>query len=195
MLGSAIESKGRVHRGPRGARGRVFARTGEKARFFRRDDLRDIYLGAIVHDVGKIGVRDAVLNKPGRLDPDEQTHMQYHPVLGKKLLERIEDIRIATDIAYSHQEKWDGSGYPQGLKEDAIPKVARIVTIADYWDAITTDRPYRKAMPLRRAIDIMHEERGKAFDPALFDIFMNEGEKLYLRYVDPEKVEELDSEQ
>lgn len=191
VLASAIESKDK-YTGGHVERVGGYAREIARKLKFRENELRDLYLGAIVHDIGKIGVRDAVLNKPGRLDPDEMTHMQEHTTVGKRLLDRIRDIRIASDIAYCHQERWDGQGYPQGISGEAIPLAARIVTIADYWDAIITDRPYRKAMHAGRALAIMREERGKAFDPALYDIFMDENDKLYQQYLSPEKVAELD---
>ena len=97
-------------------------------------------------------------------------------------MEKLEIAPVAVNIAYYHQEKWDGTGYPEGLSKTEIPIEARIAAIADVWDAITSDRPYRKAIPLERAVAIMHEERGKSFDPELFDLFMDEKDKLYLKY-------------
>ncbi|MBN1410038.1 MAG: substrate-binding domain-containing protein [Spirochaetales bacterium] len=145
--------------------------------------IREIYLGAIVHDVGKIGVRDSVLNNPGKLSAPEYEEMKRHPEIGKKLLERIHNIEAIVQIAYCHQERWDGKGYPRSLKGEEIPLAGRIVTIADYWDAITTDRPYRKAIPFKKALKIMEEERGGAFDPDIYDIFMNDADKFYMRYL------------
>ena len=137
-----------------------------------------------MHDVGKIGISEAVLSTPGKLEPEEFEHIKQHPLLGKNILTKLKDIDTAYIIAYDHQERWDGKGYPRGLSGTGIPLVARIVTVADYWDAITSDRPYRQAMPLDNAMRIMNEERGKAFDPELLDLFMNEQDKIYLRYLD-----------
>jgi hypothetical protein len=190
VLASAIESKDK-YTGGHVERVGGYAREIAKRLNFNESEIRDIFLGAIVHDLGKIGVRDSVLNKPDRLDPEEMKHMQDHTLMGKRLLDRIKNIQIASDIAYCHQEKWDGSGYPQGLAGENIPLVARIVTIADYWDAIVTDRPYRKAMNAALALKIMHEERGKAFDPVIFDIFMNDTDRIYLKYLSEEKLKEL----
>ncbi len=145
--------------------------------------VRDIYLGAMVHDLGKIGVRDSVINKPGRLSGEEWAEMRRHTVIGKKLLDQIDEIRIAAEIAHCHQERWDGDGYPRGLQEQAIPLPARVVTIADYWDAITSARPYRKAFTLEDAMRIMQEERGRAFDPELYDLFFDSDDRIYLRYL------------
>jgi HD-GYP domain-containing protein (c-di-GMP phosphodiesterase class II) len=143
-------------------------------------------MGTIVHDVGKIGIKDEVLNKPGKLTEEEFEHIKEHPVIGKDLLSKLEIAPIAVSIAYNHQEKWDGTGYPRGIRRENIPIEARIATIADVWDAITSDRPYRSAIPIDKAIRIMHEERGKSFDPDLFDLFMDEEDKLYLRYINME---------
>ena len=154
--------------------------------------VNDIYLGAIVHDLGKISIKDYILNKPGKLDNAEILEIRKHPVTGKRLLDRISDISTASEIAYCHQERWDGTGYPRSLKGKEIPLFARIVTIADFWDSIITDRSYRKAINLKEAVKLMHSERGGAFDPDLFDIFMNEKDKLYLKFIDEEKLRELE---
>jgi len=151
------------------------------------DSVRRIYLAAIVHDVGKIGIRDAVLNKAGRLTPEEFDQIKAHTVIGYKLISNIDDVEVALQVTLSHQEKWDGSGYPQGLGGKAIPLEARMVTIADYWDAIVTDRPYRKAFPLDKALEIMASEREKAFDPGLLDIFLDPRDKIYLKYLKREE--------
>ncbi len=150
--------------------------------------VNDIYLGTIVHDVGKIGIKDEILNKPGKLTDEEFEQIKTHPSIGKKFLSQLEIAPVAVNIAYSHQEKWNGTGYPEGLTKTQIPIEARIATIADFWDAITSDRPYRKAIDIEKAIAIMHEERGKSFDPDLFDLFMDDTDKLYLKYIHQEKV-------
>ncbi len=181
VLASAIESKDKY---TGGHVERVAGYARDLARKAKLPDtlVNDIYMGTIVHDVGKIGIKDEVLNKSGRLTDEEFEHIKTHPVIGRDLLLKLKIAPIAVNIAYYHQEKWNGTGYPCGISKEDIPMEARISTIADFWDAITSDRPYRKAMPLEKAICIMHEERGKSFDPELFDLFMDEKDKLYLRY-------------
>src|SRR6202171_2235660 len=112
-------------------------------------ELRTIEMGSLLHDIGKIGVRDAVLLKPGPLDSDEWIEMREHPRLGWALLQRIEFLRDASLIVLQHQERYDGRGYPSGLKGDEIVLGARLFAVADTYDAITSDRPYRKAQPHR----------------------------------------------
>jgi response regulator RpfG family c-di-GMP phosphodiesterase/signal transduction histidine kinase len=182
-LASAIESKDK-YTGGHVERVANFAKDLAIKMNLSVDQINDIYLGTIVHDVGKIGIKDTVLNKPGRLTDEEFNHIKKHPDIGKKLLSKLECAPVAVSIAYCHHEKWDGRGYPRGIQGKDIPIEARITTVADFWDAITSDRPYRKAMPLEKAISIMHEERGKTFDPELLDIFMDDTEKLYLKYID-----------
>lgn len=182
-LASAIESKDK-YTGGHVERVANFAKDLAIKMNLSFDQINDIYLGAIVHDVGKIGIKDTVLNKPGRLTDEEFNHIKEHPDIGRKLLSKLECAPVAVNIAYCHHEKWDGGGYPRGIQGKEIPVEARISTVADFWDAITSDRPYRKAMPLEKAISIMHEERGKTFDPELLDIFMDDTEKLYLKYID-----------
>lgn len=186
VLASVIESKDE-YTGGHVERVAGYARDLARKAKLNESLVNEIYLGTIVHDVGKVGIRDEVLNKPGKLTEEEFEHIKAHPAIGKTLLSRLEIAPVAVNIVYSHQEKWDGTGYPQGLHGRKIPVEARIATIADFWDAITSDRPYRSAMPLDQAISIMHEERGKSFDPELFDLFMDKENKLYLKYIEPEK--------
>ncbi|MBU0992575.1 MAG: response regulator [Proteobacteria bacterium] len=190
VLASAIESKDK-YTGGHVERVANYARDLARKIQLPEDKVNEIYLGTIVHDIGKIGIRDDVLNKKGKLTEEEFKHIQKHPVIGKKLLSKLEIAPIAVNIAYGHQEKYDGTGYPEGLSGDRIPIEARISTVADFWDAITSDRPYRQAMPTRKAIEIMDQERGKTFDPELLDAFMDENDKLYLKYLTSEKLEEL----
>jgi hypothetical protein len=182
VLASAIESKDK-YTGGHVERVANYSRDLAAKCGISGEALRAIYLGAMVHDVGKIGVRDAVLNKPGVLTPEEMAQMRTHPVLGERLLSMIEDVPVPVVIASAHQERFDWTGYPNGWKGDRIPLEARIVTLADYWDAITTDRPYRNAMPLEEAVALMHRERGRAFDPHLFDLFMDPSERIFLRHL------------
>jgi len=135
------------------------------------DHLQHIWRGAMLHDVGKLGIPDSILLKPGKLTDEEWTIMHKHPVYAYQWLSRIPFLKPALDIPYSHHEKWDGSGYPQGLKGQEIPIAARIFAIIDVWDAITSDRPYRKAMPLDEAYAYVLSQSGTHFDPYLVELF------------------------
>lgn len=129
-----------------------------------------------MHDIGKIGIPDAILLKPGKLDPDEWRVMQTHTTIGASLLDEDNSdlLRMARDIALSHHEKWDGSGYPAGLSGDAIPIEGRIVALADVFDALTSERLYKKAWTIEAALDMIRENRAKHFDPRLTDVFLRE---------------------
>jgi len=186
VLASVIESKDK-YTGGHVERVAGYARDLARKAGLSEGRINDVYMGTIVHDVGKIGIKDNVLNKPDKLTKEEFEHIKTHPVIGRNLLAKLKIAPVAVNIAHYHQEKWDGSGYPEGLSKTDIPIEARIATIADFWDAITSDRPYRKAMPLEKAIGIMHEERGKSFDPKLFDLFMDETDHLYLKYISKDK--------
>lgn len=182
VLASTIESKD-TYTGGHVERVANYARDLARKLDFPPGRVNDIYMGATVHDVGKIGIRDEVLNKPGRLSEKELAHISEHPVIGKNILSKLKIAPIAVNIAYCHHERWDGKGYPNGTHGKAIPVEARIAAIADCWDAITSDRPYRKAMPLSKAIHLMKSERGKALDPELLDLFMDPGDAIFLNYV------------
>ena len=138
--------------------------------------VRDVFRFAPMHDIGKVGIRDDILLKPGRLDADERTEMERHPVIGGQVLRRSEEqmkalghsiFQIGIEIAESHHEKFDGSGYPNALKGDAIPLAARIVAVADVLDALTSKRPYKEAWPMEKALEVIHKDAGKHFDPAI----------------------------
>jgi putative nucleotidyltransferase with HDIG domain len=128
--------------------------------------------GALLHDIGKMGIPDTILNKPHSLTPEEQEIMQKHPVYACEMLKEIEFLKPALTIPYCHHEHWDGTGYPQGLKGEEIPIEARIFALVDAWDAITTDRPYRKAMTKEEAINTIRNEIGTHFDPGIVDRFL-----------------------
>jgi methanogenic corrinoid protein MtbC1 len=129
---------------------------------------------APLHDVGKVAIPDAILLKPGPLTPEERAIVETHAEEGHRLVRGSSSsiLDMAATIALSHQEKWDGSGYPRGLKGEAIPIEGRIVAVADVFDALTSDRVYRKAFPVEEAIQMMREQRGHHFDPVLLDAFM-----------------------
>jgi putative nucleotidyltransferase with HDIG domain len=136
------------------------------------DDIRRILFGSLLHDVGKMGLRDDIINKPGPLTPDEWAQMKLHPVVGAQIVEKMEFLTGAIDIVRHHHESWDGKGYPDGLKGDDIPLVARIVTVADSFDAMTTDRPYRKALTVAEAVRRVEESSGVQFDPRIAKVFI-----------------------
>ncbi|MDT8898339.1 HD domain-containing phosphohydrolase [Thermanaerothrix sp. 4228-RoL] len=130
--------------------------------------------GALLHDIGKMGVPDRILHKPGPLTEEEWALMRQHPVLAYEMLSRVEYLRPALDIPYCHHEKWDGTGYPRGLKGEEIPLAARIFAVVDVWDALTSDRPYRGAWTREQAIAYLREQAGKHFDPHIVEIFLRE---------------------
>lgn len=135
---------------------------------FEENLCRDIELAAPMHDIGKVGIRDAVLLKPGKLEPDERAHMNEHTAIGAAILgnSRSRLMRLASEIAEAHHERWDGSGYPRGLAGEAIPLVGRIAAVADVFDALTTERPYKAAWSVDRALDYLSDRAGSEFDPA-----------------------------
>lgn len=136
------------------------------------DELRALEQGALLHDVGKIGVADAILRKPGPLDAEEWVEMRNHPVLGYKILKDIEFLQDALPVVRYHHERWDGKGYPHGLKGMAIPLGARIFAVSDAFDAITSERPYSKARTYEQAKAIITKESGAAFDPTIVRAFL-----------------------
>jgi HD-GYP domain-containing protein (c-di-GMP phosphodiesterase class II) len=140
-------------------------------------DIDRLKLAAVLHDIGKIGIKDSVLLKQGRLTSDEMTHMKEHPLVGDDILCHIEKLQDVRKVMRSHHEKWDGSGYPDGIKGDAIPLHARIIAVADCVDAMTTDRPYRKAADLQTAIEEVRRFAGKEFDPRVAEAFFRACER------------------
>jgi ribonuclease P protein subunit RPR2 len=142
------------------------------------DDYPDAQYGFLLHDAGKIGVPEAVLNKPGPLTAAEWRVMRMHPVIGHQMVDRIPFLTNAAEIVRSHHEMWDGTGYPEGLKGEAIPRPARVFTVVDAFDAMTTDRPYRAALPVERAIGELVRLSGIQFDPASVTAFVPLAEKL-----------------
>ncbi len=128
-----------------------------------------------MHDLGKIGISDSILLKPGKLTPEEFEIMKTHTLLGAEILSKSNSplVQLAEKIALSHHEKWNGTGYPNQLSGEQIPLEARIVAIADVFDALTSERPYKKAWSLESAIEFFKTEKGKHFDPQLVDLFFD----------------------
>jgi putative two-component system response regulator len=142
-----------------------------------------------MHDIGKIGIPDRILLKPGKLDAEEWTVMQQHTIFGGKILTVEADgfLGLARTIALTHHEKWDGSGYPEGLAGEKIPLAGRISAVADVFDALSSDRPYKKAMSVEQSASIVAKERGAHFDPRVVDAFSSVKEEIFAirkRYAD-----------
>ena len=138
-----------------------------------KKELEDLKLAAILHDVGKIGVGDKVLLKKGKLDPDELERMHLHPKYGAEILSHIKQLKDVIPSVRSHHEKIDGSGYPDKLKGEDIPNIAKIIAVADAFDAMTTDRPYRKAMSTEEAFEELKKYAGIQFDREIVRAFIN----------------------
>jgi HD-GYP domain-containing protein (c-di-GMP phosphodiesterase class II) len=134
-------------------------------------EIRTLREAARLHDVGKIGIPDQVLLKPGAFNPTERQMMQEHAEIGSRIVGRLPSLREAAALILCHHERFDGSGYPRGLAGEAIPLPARIFAVADVYDALTNDRPYQQAMPHADAMVIIREDSGHAFDPTVLDVF------------------------
>ncbi|MBZ5631583.1 MAG: HD domain-containing protein [Acidobacteriia bacterium] len=135
-----------------------------------------IRVGALLHDIGKIGISDAVLQKPGKLTPEEEALIQQHPVIGRKILECVQGFDAYLPVVELHHENWDGGGYPHGLKGEETPRTARIVKVADTYDAMTSDRPYRRGMRHEQAVSIIEKYAGTQFDPDAVRAFLALGD-------------------
>ena len=138
------------------------------------EELAHVLRGALLHDIGKMVVPDAILLKPGRLTDKEWAIMREHPIRAFEMLSPIGYLRPALDIPYCHHEKWDGTGYPRGLKKEQIPLAARIFAVVDVYDALTSDRPYRKAWTRKKALEHIRQESGKHFDPKMVELLFKE---------------------
>ncbi len=138
------------------------------------NEILHIYRGALLHDIGKMGVPDSIMRKPGPLTDDEWVSMRKHPLYAYDLLSPITYLRLALDIPYCHHERWDGSGYPRGLRGDQIPLAARIFAVVDVWDALISKRPYRDEWEPEAARKYIHDQAGMQFDPAVVKVFLSE---------------------
>ncbi|MCY1394362.1 Cyclic di-GMP phosphodiesterase response regulator RpfG [compost metagenome] len=158
------------------------------SQFLNDDSIRQLFRSAPLHDIGKIGIPDHILLKPGRFTPEEFEIMKTHTTLGRDAIQRAEDqlglsvdfLRMAKEIAYSHQEKWDGSGYPQGLVGEEIPMSARLMAVADVYDALISRRVYKAGMPHDQAVQIIRQGRASHFDPDVCDVFLANAEQFHL---------------
>ncbi len=149
-----------------------------------RDEIRRLIKGAFLHDVGKIAITDRILHKPGRLTDEEFAVMQEHTQHGLDIIRPTRWLREAQDVVFGHHEKFDGSGYPQGLIGTDIPLAARIFCIADVFDALTSQRPYKDPFPLDKSIAILQEGAGSHFDPALLTLFIQHARDWYQQIKD-----------
>jgi putative nucleotidyltransferase with HDIG domain len=141
---------------------------------FNEMRLESLEYGALLHDIGKIGIKDEVLQKQGFLNPDEYQNIREHPLIGVKIVEGIDFFKDKMAMIRHHHEHFDGSGYPDGLGGETIPLEARIISIADAFDAMTSRRPHRGGMAIRDVITELEENKGKKFDPRILEIFLNE---------------------
>jgi putative two-component system response regulator len=170
-LAEAIEAKDPYTKGHCG-RVAAYSLVLAKEAGYPEEGLETLEFGAFLHDIGKIGIRDAVLLKPGPLDDAEWLHMREHPVKGYDIASKIEMLHPIMPAVRNHHERWDGTGYPDGMIGDDIPLAARIVAIADAYDAMATDRPYKKALPLEECEAILRKTGGKMYDPHLCEVFV-----------------------
>jgi HD-GYP domain-containing protein (c-di-GMP phosphodiesterase class II) len=139
---------------------------------FKNDRLLNFRRGVLLHDIGKLIITDSILMKPGPLEPNEVAEVQMHPIYAFQLLSSIPFLHPAMSIPYCHHEHWDGSGYPRGLKGEEIPLEARVFSVVDVWDSLTSNRPYRKAWKDEDAVDYIREQSGRNFDPIIVDEFI-----------------------
>jgi HD-GYP domain-containing protein (c-di-GMP phosphodiesterase class II) len=138
----------------------------------REPELTHLHRGALLHDIGKIGIPDSILLKPGSLTEDEWRIMRQHPVHAYEMLSPIQYLQPALDIPFCHHERWDGTGYPRGLKQEQIPLVARIFAVVDVWDALTSSRPYREAWTSEQALEYIQAQADLSFDPQVVQEFL-----------------------
>ncbi len=177
-LGSALDTRD-VGTEAHSRRVHGYAVTIARTHGVSEPDIKDIEHGVLLHDIGKIGIPDAILLKPGPLTPQEWSIMRTHPDVGRRLIERIPFLRGAVPIIHHHHEKWDGTGYPMGLRGEAIPLGARVFAVADAFDAMTFDRPYSRAVSSDAARREIERGAGTHFDPAVVRTFLSIPEAIF----------------
>ena len=170
-LAEAIDAKDNYTSGHSGRVARYSREIARRANYSERDQ-NEIYMMGLLHDVGKIGVPDAVINKPGRLTDDEFEQIKNHPVMGARILKTIREMPKLVTGARWHHERFDGSGYPDGLKGLDIPEEARIIAVADAYDAMTSNRSYRSGMAQSKVREQIEKGKGTQFDPKFADIMI-----------------------
>jgi putative nucleotidyltransferase with HDIG domain len=177
-LGDALDLKDRETEG-HSRRVTAFTIAIARAMGLTADQIRVIARGAFLHDIGKMAIPDAILNKPGALTPDEVGIMREHSYHGYQIVKKIPFLQEAAEIVYAHQERFDGTGYPRGLKGEQIPLGARMFAVADTLDAITSDRPYRPAQTLTAAREEIQRWAGRQFDPEVVKMFLSMPENIW----------------
>ena len=170
-LAEAIEAKDAYTEG-HCKRVSIYARGIARHLSFSKDDLEVLEYATFLHDIGKIGIAEALLNKPGPLTPEEYNAVKEHPLIGARIVRGIEFLRNTLDVILFHHERFDGKGYPQGLRGEEIPITARIAAVADAYDAMRRERPYRKARTLQQALETLRSEQSTQFDPKIVDLFI-----------------------
>jgi len=176
VLAGAIDAKDPYTRGHSDRVRKMSLKIGMKLSF-NEERLENLVFGALLHDIGKIGIRDEVLQKKGQLTPEEYQYVQQHPLIGVKIIEGIDFFKDKISMIRNHHEHFDGGGYPDGLIGDTIPLEARIIAVSDAFDAMTSLRPHRRAMPVEDVLLEMEKGKGRQFDPQILEIFLNE--KIY----------------
>jgi len=146
--------------------------------------MQSLIAGSFLHDVGKIGIPDAILLKPGRLDETEMAIMRTHVTLGEEIVRGMGWLDGAHEVVAAHHEKWDGSGYPRGLRAEAIPLAARIFAVADVFDALCSKRPYKEPLPFEQVLVMIQADSGRHFDPAVVSTFCKIADEIRARLVD-----------
>ena len=179
-LGGALDAKDEETEG-HSQRVTAFTIAMAKAMDVDRSLIRQIARGAFLHDIGKMGIPDQILRKPGPLTAEERETMRKHCEIGYSVLERISFLKEAAEIVLAHQECYDGSGYPRGLKGTQIPLGARIFAVADTLDAMISDRPYRKAVPISAARAEIQRCSGTQFDPRVVQVFLAQPDQIWLK--------------
>lgn len=182
-LAAAIEAKDPYTRG-HSKRVTQYAITLAERLGVAGDKIKDLQYGAMLHDIGKIGVRGQILNKRGRLTPEEYKIIKRHPIIGERIIDRVDFLQGAKPVVRSHHERFNGTGYPDGLRDEEIPLLARIVAVVDFYDALTSERPYRPAFSLEQTMLYIKEGVGADFDPLVAAEFL----KLAAAIPRPEEV-------
>lgn len=170
-LSLAIEAKDKYTEGHSTRTGHYVEIIARKMKF-SESNVENIKIASLLHDIGKIGIPESILNKPGRLDDQEYTIIKEHPVIGANIIKDVDALKKSVGLVRYHHERYDGKGYPEGLKGSQIPIGACIIALVDAFDAMCSDRPYRKAMSIGQAAEIIKDEKGKQFNPDVVDEFL-----------------------
>jgi ribonuclease P protein subunit RPR2 len=179
-LSNAVEARD-AYTGKHAERVAAYGIEIARAHGMDRPDAPELEFGFLLHDIGKVAIPDAILYKPGSLTEDEREQMAQHPVIGAEIVDGIEFLQEAAKVVRYHHERWDGTGYPDGLEGEEIPIAARVFAVADVFDALTTDRPYRPALDLDDARRMIDRGSGSHFDPEVVEAFNSIDDKRFKR--------------